>query len=70
MQFNQAGNLSYTVCADGIETVKTISAPQNYRLEVEQLGRCILSGEAPHVTEAFTLRNSRVLQAILEKIGY
>ena len=39
-------------------------------LEVEQLGRCILTGEQPHVTEEFTLRNGRVLQTILEKIGY
>ena len=70
VRFNQCGDLSYTVCAEGVETVKTIVAPQNYRLEVEQLGRCILNGEAPHVTEAFTLRNSRVLQAILKKIGY
>ena len=70
VRFNQAGQLSYSVCVDGVETVKTLTAPQNYRLEVEQLGRCILSGEMPHVTESFTLANSRVLQTILEKIGY
>jgi predicted dehydrogenase len=70
VQFNQAGQLSYRVCVDGVETVKTITAPQNYRLEVEQLGRCILEGQQPHVTESFTLANGRVLQAILEKIGY
>ena len=70
VQFNQAGELSYTVNVEGAETVKTLTAPQNYRLEVEQLGRCILAGEQPHVSEDFTLANGRVLQAILEKIGY
>lgn len=70
VRFNQAGELSYTIWVEGTETVKTLTAPQNYRLEVEQLGRCIFSGEQPHVTEDFTLANGRVLQAILEKIGY
>ena len=70
VRFNQAGTLSYTLWVEGQETVKTLEAPQNYRLEVEQLGRCILEGEQPHVTEAFSLRNSRVLEQILEKIGY
>lgn len=70
VQFNQCGQLSYTLWVEGEETVKTFTVPQNYRLEVEQLGRCILAGETPFVTEAFTLANARFLQNILEKIGY
>lgn len=70
VRFNQAGELSYTVWVEGEETVRTLTAPQNYRLEVEQLGRCITEGADPHVTEAFTLANGRFLQVILEKIGY
>ena len=70
VRFNQEGLLQYTLWVEGEETVKTLTAPQNYRLEVEQLGRCILRGEAPHVTEDFTLMNGEVLQKILEKIGY
>jgi len=70
VQFNQQGELCYTVCVDGTETVKTVTAPHNYRLEVEQLGRCILNGETPHVTREFSLANSRVLDEILKNIGY
>lgn len=70
VQFNQNGELRYTVWVEGNETVKTVTAPHNYRLEVEQLGRCILNGETPHITREFSLANSRVLQQILEKIGY
>lgn len=69
-EFNQAGELSYTICADGKCETKTVSAPQNYRLEVEQLGRCITSGETPHVSNEFTLKVSRALSRVLEAIGY
>lgn len=70
VRFNQAGQLQYTLWVEGEETVKTVTAPQNYQLEVEQLGRCILEGEMPHVSGEFSVTNSKVLQAILEKIGY
>lgn len=69
--FNGDGALSYLVCgADGAETVRTVETPQNYRLEVEQLGRCILSGELPAVSEAFSLANARTIDRILQAIGY
>lgn len=70
VEFNECGDLQYILTVDGEETVKTIPTPQNYKLEVEQLSRCILEGETPYVTEEFSLRNSRLLDAILEKIGY
>lgn len=69
-QFNEAGDVGYTVCVNGEIAEKKIRAPQNYKLEVEQLGRCILNGEAPHVSEAFTLMNARTLDRIFEKMGY
>ena len=69
-QFNQAGELEYTLIVDGVEQKKTVNAPQNYRLEVEQLGRCITDGEALHVSHEFTLRNARTLERILQEIGY
>jgi predicted dehydrogenase len=69
-RFNQAGQLSYTICVDGKEETKVVDVPQNYRLEVEQLGRCILEGEMPHVSHEFTLKNARLIDRILAKIGY
>ena len=69
-QFNEAGELSYTVKAAGVSETKTLTVPQNYRLEVEQLGRCITEGETPHVSHEFTLRNARTMDRILKEIGY
>ena len=70
VRFNQEGQLQYIVWTEAGETVKTVFAPQNYRLEVEQLGRCIQNGEKIHVSKEFSLANSRLLRTILEKIGY
>lgn len=70
VRFNQHGELSYTVWTDGTQTVKTVTTPHNYRLEVEQLGRCILEGETPCITKEFSVANSRVLESILNAIGY
>ena len=69
-QFNQQGVLQYVLTTDEGEWVKTVEAPHNYRLEVEQLGRCITEGETPYVSNEFTMRNARTLDKILEAIGY
>ena len=55
---------------EGSEELKTVAVPQNYRLEVEQLGRCITEGETPAVSEAFSLANARIIDGILKCIGY
>jgi predicted dehydrogenase len=68
--YNQAGEVQYTVCVDGKTEVKTVSVPQNYRLEVEQLGRCITDGEKPYVSNEFTVMLARTMDRLLEKIGY
>ena len=46
-EFNQAGRLSYQIVADGQVVTRCVDVPQNYSLEVAQLGRCIASGEQP-----------------------
>ena len=68
--FNQCGELSYTICVDDKIETKTVSVPQNYSLEVEQLGRCITDGETPHVSNAFTVMNSKTLDRVLRAMGY
>lgn len=70
VEFNQAGSLQYTICVDGVEEVKTVETPHNYKLEVEQLGRCITDGETPHVSGEFTLKNARTIDRILKLINY
>ena len=70
VEYNQAGDLNYTVISEGKKLLRTVHADHNYMLEVRQLGRCIENGEAPHVTEAFSIRNSGLLDMILQEIGY
>lgn len=69
--FNMPGELKYVVeTFDGYKEEKTVMVPQNYRLEVEQLGRCIADGETPFVSETFSVANARIIDRILAEIRY
>ena len=70
VEYNQAGRLTYKIKAGNREYNPTVNAGQNYMLEVEQLGRCIENGEAPHISSDFTIRNAKLLDMVLGKIGY
>ena len=70
VEFNQCGEIPYTVIRGSVKETKTVTAPNNYALESEQLSRCILFGEKPHVTKEFSLLTARVTDRILEAIGY
>jgi len=70
VEFNQSGEIPYTVIRNGASVTKTVAAPNNYALEVEQLSLCVLTGERPHVSEAFSLKVARVMDRILSAIGY
>lgn len=67
--YNASGTLSYTIDCKGKKTVRMVSVSHNYRLETEQLGRCILSGEKPEVTPEFSVRNAELLDALLKEAG-
>ena len=69
-EFNQCGEIPYTVTRGGVREIRTVTVPNNYALEVEQLSRYILGLETPHVTEAFSLMTARVTDRILDAIGY
>ncbi len=70
VEFNQGGDIPYTVTRDGVSETKTVSVRNNYTLEVEQLGRCVRGLENPHVSREFSLLVARVTDRILEAIGY
>ena len=56
-----------------IEEGKTefeMQIPNNYMLEIEQLGRCILDGEKPHVSHEFSIGNAEAIDIILKSCGY
>ena len=70
VEYNQSGELSYKIYTkDGVSERK-VSAPQNYSLESGQLNRCILSGEKPHVSPEFSIRNAELMDRVFEEIGY
>lgn len=68
--FNEDGELHYTINVDGKIEEKTVFSLQNYRLEIEQFGRCILDGEKPHISELFSVKNARIIDSILAAINY
>lgn len=70
VEFNQSGEIPYTVIRNGAAETKVISVPNNYALESEDLSLCILTGKKPHVSKEFSLRVARVMDRILEAIGY
>ena len=70
VEFNQCGEISYTVIRGGAKETKIITTPNNYALETEQLSRCILFGEKPHISREFSLLNARVTDRILNAAGY
>lgn len=70
VEFNQSGEIPYTLIRNGVKETKTVTAPNNYKLEVEQLSRCVLKVATPHVTKEFSLKVARVMDRILNEIGY
>ncbi len=70
VEYNQEGEASYRIITSEGVTERKISVPQNYKLEAEQLGRCILDGEKPHITPEFSIMNSMLIDTVLKEIGY
>lgn len=70
VEYNQEGNVSYEIRTAEDVIRREVFVPHNYSLEVEQLGRCILQGERPHVTPEFSIRNAELLDRVLKEIGY
>jgi len=70
VEYNQEGNLSYKIFTPEGVIEKSVFVPHNYCMEVEQLGRCILGNETPHVTPEFSIKNAELIDAVLKEIGY
>ncbi len=70
VEFNQSGDFSYFIYTKEGVTERKISSRQNYALEIEQLGQCILSGEKPHVSPDFSIKNAELIDRVLNEIGY
>lgn len=70
ISFNAEGPQKYYLVQDDVRTEYTIDIPNNYMLEVVQLGKCILEGEKPHVSHAFSIENAETMDMILNSFGY
>ena len=68
--FNGAGELTYYLVTHSGREARTVSVPNNYMLEVEQMGKCIINGETPVVNNEFSLLNASVMDRALDSIGY
>ncbi len=66
--FNASGELNIKVVRGDQTEVHTVSTPNNYMLEVEQFGRCILDGEAPLLSLEDSYGNAAVIDKVLEQI--
>ncbi len=70
VEYNQEGELCYTLISNGEMMERKVEARNNYALELEQMNRCILGEEKPKVTAEFSLRNAAVMDEVLREIGY
>ncbi len=74
-EYNGEGLLSIDITVkdengERIKRTETLSVDSNYALEFEQMGECIRGREEPHITEEFSVRNMRLLDSILDAVGY
>ena len=70
VEYNQEGDLSYTVITDGEKITKTVTARQNYALELERMNRAIEGVEPILVTPEFSIKNAKLIDDVLKAIGY
>jgi len=70
VEYNQQGKVSYKVYTEDGVKVREIDVPQNYALEIDQLSLSIWGEDTPHVTEAFSIKNAKLIDAVLKEIGY
>ena len=70
ISFNAEGLQKWYLVTNEGKTEYTIDIPQNYMLEVEQLGRCILDGEKPHVSHEFSIGTAEAMDMLLASFGY
>ena len=70
VEYNQEGDVSYRIFTPEKVIERQVSVPHNYLLEIEQMSRCILYGDKPYITPEFSLKNAKLIDEILDLIGY
>lgn len=62
--YNAKGALHYSIVRGDVVTTKTMQVEDNYKLEIEQLGRCVLNGEKPWVSHRFSIENAKIIDRV------
>ena len=70
VEYNQEGTLSYRIFKGDEVIVRTVEAPSNYSLEVQDMCNAINGVSKPHITPEFSIKNMKLIEDILHKIGY
>lgn len=69
VEYNQAGELKYTIISDGKCIERVIKAKNNYSLELEQMNRVILGREPQLITPEFSIKTAEMIDKILASIA-
>lgn len=70
ISFNAKGRQTWYLKKGEERTEFSIEIPNNYQLEVEQFGNCLLYGEKPKVSRAFSIAAAESMDMILRESGY
>lgn len=70
VEYNQEGELEYVIYLKGERIVRTVSAGNNYALEIEQMNRAIQGEESIYITPEFSVRNAQIIDSVLKGIEY
>lgn len=68
--YNKEGECTFTIVNDAGTRTRTVTAKQNYSLEIDNLSRAILYGEPQRVTPEFSIMEAETIDMTLEAIGY
>lgn len=68
VKFNSKGTVKITLKTKNDTSEINVDCPDNYTLEVEQFGRCILGSEEPLVSLEDSYNNAKVIDESLNKI--
>lgn len=75
VEYNGEGELSFEVTVkdsngERVTRTETVDAGSNYSMEMEQMNECIKGKTKPYITEKFSTMNMRILDSILDAVGY
>ena len=53
-----------------VTQIEKVIVGSNYSMEIEQMNQCIINKAFPHISEEFSINKMRILEKILDTVGY